>query len=53
LNTAYTAYSVAEVDEGNLATNKREDDRRAGQKNVAFPDRRFSDRRGRQVRKVA
>ena len=54
LNTAYSAYSVAEPSEENaVAGNKRENDRRAQQKNVAFPDRRFSDRRGRQKRAVA
>jgi len=54
LNTAYSAYSVAEPsEESAVARNKRENDRRAEQKNVAFPDRRFSDRRGRQKRAVA
>ncbi len=54
LNTAYSAYSVAEPSEElAVAGTKRENDRRAEQKNVAFPDRRFSDRRGRQKRAVA
>lgn len=54
LNTAYSAYSVAEPSqELAVAGTKRENDRRAEQKNVAFPDRRFSDRRGRQIRAVA
>jgi hypothetical protein len=41
------------VDEGSVATNQRGVSRRKEQKVVAFPDRRFSDRRGRQVRKLA
>jgi pyrroloquinoline quinone (PQQ) biosynthesis protein C len=54
LNTAYSAYSVAEPSqELAVAGIKRENDRRAAQKVVAFPDRRFSDRRGRQKRAVA
>ena len=53
LNTAYSAYSVAESGETQVACNQRENDRRNAQKMVAFPDRRFSDRRGRQKRAVA
>lgn len=53
LLTAYSAYSVAKSHESGVVENKREDDRRGTQKYVAFPDRRFSDRRGRRVGKVA
>ena len=53
LNTAYSAYSATEPDESNVASNMRENNRRMAQKMVAFPDRRFSDRRGRQLRAVA
>jgi pyrroloquinoline quinone (PQQ) biosynthesis protein C len=53
LNTAYRAYSVTEEDGRSVARNLREDDRRKGQKVVAFPDRRFSDRRGRQIHAIA
>ena len=53
LNTAYSAYSIAEEDGRSVARNLREENRRKGQKMVAFPDRRFSDRRGRQLRAVA
>ena len=53
LLTAYSAYSVAKSKESGVVENKRADDRRGTQKYVAFPDRRFSDRRGRRVGKVA
>jgi pyrroloquinoline quinone (PQQ) biosynthesis protein C len=53
LNTAYRAYSVTEEDGRSVARNMREDNRRKGQKVVAFPDRRFSDRRGRQIHSIA
>ena len=53
LLTAYSAYSVAKSEESGVVENKRADDRRGTQKYVAFPDRRFSDRRGRRVGKVA
>ena len=53
LLTAYSAYSVAKSKESEVVENKRADDRRGTQKYVAFPDRRFSDRRGRRVGKVA
>ena len=52
LNTAYSAYSVTEEDARSVDRNLREDIRRKRQRMVAFPDRRFSDRRGRQVHAV-
>ena len=52
LITSYSAYSVAGSDETKVARDQRENDRRHAQNMVAFPDRRFSDRRGRQVRAV-
>jgi pyrroloquinoline quinone (PQQ) biosynthesis protein C len=53
LNTAYSAYSVSPGDKRRVDADKRADDRRKAGKTVAFPDRRFSDRRGRQIRGVA
>ena len=56
LTTGYQAYSVSGekvVPESELRAADKRADRRSDQKNLSFPDRRFSDRRGRQLRAVA
>ena len=55
-NTGYKAYSVAEgkaVSHDLRAGSIKQSGRRSTQMSLAFPDRRFSDRRGRQMRAVA
>lgn len=56
-NTSYQVYSLSENTEANVETDKRATDhrldRRAGQRDLRFPDRRFGDRRGRALRAVA
>lgn len=53
LTTAYQAYTPAPVSERRLESDHRATERREARKPVAFPDRRFSDRRGRARRAVA
>ena len=56
LETGYKAYSVAEetvVPHSDLRASNQRADRRQVQLLMTFPDRRFSDRRGRQLRAVA
>lgn len=51
LMTGYQAYSEAESRP--VQDDKRANDRRKAQATLSFPERRFADRRGRQVRAVA
>ncbi len=56
LTTGYQAYSVSTekiVPSNELRAAGERKDRRQGQKPMSFPERRFADRRGRQVRAVA
>src|SRR6185369_17519321 len=56
LTTGYKAYSVADetvVPESELRAGDKRAERRKGQLMLAFPERRFSDRRGRPLRAVA
>jgi pyrroloquinoline quinone (PQQ) biosynthesis protein C len=53
LQTSYQAYTPARVSSETIETNKRETDRRAARRVVAFPDRRFNERRGRAARVVS
>ncbi|MEO8004492.1 MAG: iron-containing redox enzyme family protein [Betaproteobacteria bacterium] len=56
LTTGYQAYSVAEsqaVSHDQRVGSIKQSDRRGMQMILAFPDRRFGDRRGRQMRAVA
>ena len=56
LTTGFQAYSVGEsktVSNDQRAGSIKQSDRRGMQMILAFPDRRFSDRRGRQMRAVA
>ena len=56
LLTGYQAYSVSEetvVPPSELRAADKRADRRKDQQNPSFPERRFSDRRGRQLRAVA
>lgn len=53
LHTAYKAYTPAEASDTDAASNKRANERRAQQKTMGFPERRFADRRGRRNRAVA
>jgi pyrroloquinoline quinone (PQQ) biosynthesis protein C len=56
LMTGYQAYSVSEeavVPQSELRATDKRADRRKDQQNLSFPERRFSDRRGRQLRAVA
>jgi hypothetical protein len=56
LETGYKAYSVTEetvVPHSDLRASNQGADRRQAQLLMTFPDRRFSDRRGRQLRAVA
>lgn len=56
LTTGYQAYSVSEekvVPENELRAKDKRTDRRAGQKALSFPERRFADRRGQKSRAVA
>ncbi len=56
LRTGYQAYSVSTqtvVPEAELRTGDKGADRRHVQTNLSFPERRFSDRRGRQLRALA
>lgn len=52
-NTSYRAYSPVVAISKRIAHDKRADERRCAARNPGFPDRRFSDRRGRQLRAVA
>ncbi|HWA12937.1 MAG TPA: iron-containing redox enzyme family protein [Burkholderiales bacterium] len=52
LTTGYQAYSVS-TEKVVPKSEQRANDRRRGQQPLAFPERRFADRRGRQVRAVA
>jgi pyrroloquinoline quinone (PQQ) biosynthesis protein C len=52
LHTSYRAYSVNELPI-DVPLNKRTIDRRKNLETIAFPDRRFGDRRGRKLRPVA
>ncbi len=56
LTTGYQAYSVSTetiVPSNELRAADDRKDRRQGQKPMSFPERRFADRRGRQIRAVA
>ncbi len=53
LHTAYQAYTPVQAAERRVDADKREDERRRAQRRVAFPDRRFNERRGRYRRAVA
>ena len=56
LTTGYQAYSVASdkvVPATELRSSDKRTDRRQAQVSMSFPERRFADRRGRQVRAVA
>ena len=53
LHTAYQAYTPVQAAERRVDADKREDERRRAQRAVAFPDRRFNERRGRYRRAVA
>ncbi|MEO8164398.1 MAG: iron-containing redox enzyme family protein [Betaproteobacteria bacterium] len=56
LTTGYKAYSVSTekvVPLSELRAADERADRRKGQKSMSFPERRFADRRGRQMRAVA
>jgi pyrroloquinoline quinone (PQQ) biosynthesis protein C len=53
LHTAYQAYTPAQAAERRVEADKRADERRHADCTVAFPDRRFGDRRGRSRRNVA
>jgi pyrroloquinoline quinone (PQQ) biosynthesis protein C len=53
LHTAYQAYTPTQAVERRADADKRADERRHAQRAVAFPDRRFGDRRGRYRRAVA
>ena len=53
LLTGYQAYSPAEDSDQTIGSDKRATDRRAQLLELAFPDRRFGERRGFKVRKVA
>jgi hypothetical protein len=56
LETGYKAYSVSDetvVPESELRAGDKRAERRKGQLMLAFPERRFSDRRGRPLRAVA
>jgi len=53
LLTGYQAYSPPQFSGESIDTDKRETDRRAQQLRLAFPDRRFRERRGLNARKVA
>jgi pyrroloquinoline quinone (PQQ) biosynthesis protein C len=56
LQTGYQAYSVSDevvVPATELRAADKKTERRRGQASLSFPERRFADRRGRQVRAVA
>ncbi len=53
LLTGYQAYSPAEDSDETIASDKRATDRREKLLQLAFPDRRFGERRGFKARKVA
>jgi len=53
LLTGYQAYSPAEDSDQTIDSDKRATDRRAQLLELAFPDRRFGERRGFKARKVA
>jgi pyrroloquinoline quinone (PQQ) biosynthesis protein C len=53
LLTGYQAYTPAQASGESIDIDKREADRRAQQLRLAFPDRRFRERRGLNARKVA
>ena len=53
LLTGYQAYSPAEDSDQTIGSDKRATDRRAQLLELAFPDRRFGERRGFKARKVA
>jgi pyrroloquinoline quinone (PQQ) biosynthesis protein C len=53
LLTGYQAYSPAQASDETIDADKRATDRRAQQLRLAFPDRRFRERRGFTDRKVA
>jgi len=50
LNTSYRAYSFAQDNGTTLAENRRASERRQIHRTLAFPDRRFGERRGRPLR---
>lgn len=50
LNTSYRAYSFAQDNGSTLAENRRASERRQIHRTLAFPDRRFGERRGRVLR---
>lgn len=50
LNTSYRAYSFAQDNGTTLAQERRASDRRQTHRTLAFPDRRFGERRGRALR---
>jgi len=50
LNTSYRAYSFAQDNGTTLAEDRRASDRRQTHRTLAFPDRRFGERRGRVLR---
>jgi hypothetical protein len=53
LLTGYQAYSPSEASDEAVHADKRANDRRMQQLRLAFPDRRFRERRGFIARKVA
>ena len=53
LHTAYQAYTPVQTQDRRGEADKRADERRHAKRMVAFPDRRFGDRRGRSRRAVA
>jgi pyrroloquinoline quinone (PQQ) biosynthesis protein C len=50
LDTSYRAYSFAQDNRTTLAENRRANERRQMHRTLAFPDRRFGERRGRALR---
>ena len=52
-NTSYRAYSPVTAISTQMEQDNRANERRSTARNTGFPDRRFSDRRGRQLRAVA
>ena len=52
-NTSYRAYSPVTAISAQMEQDNRANERRSTARNTGFPDRRFSDRRGRQLRAVA
>ena len=53
LHTAYPAYTPVQAQERRVEADNRAEERRQAKRTVAFPDRRFGDRRGRSRRAIA